>query len=142
MAGCNLLQDILGQDVTVHPLKNIYAFAHLDSTITLLREGLMLINPIRVKQPKDLPAPFDSWDHILCPEPVISYDKKFNFCSPWVFNMNLISVNEQLVIVEETQSELRKILQQYGIESLGMPGRHMANLGGGPHCTSLDLIRD
>ena len=142
MAGCNLLQDILGQDVTVHPLKNIYAFAHLDSTITLLREGLMLINPIRVKQPKDLPAPFDSWDHILCPEPVISYDKKFNFCSPWVFNMNLISVNEQLVIVEETQSELRKLLQQYGIESLGMPGRHMANLGGGPHCTSLDLIRD
>jgi arginine deiminase len=101
-----------------------------------------LFNPIRVKQPKDLPAPFDSWDHIACPEPVISYDKKFNFCSPWVFNMNLISVNEKLVIVEETQSELRKLLQHHGIESLGMPGRHMANLGGGPHCTSLDLIRD
>ena len=28
-----------------------------------------------------------------------------------------------------------------GIESIGVPGRHMTTLGGGPHCTTLDLDR-
>lgn len=142
MAGCNLLQELLGPQIKVHPLVDVYAFQHLDSTITLLREGLLMINPLRVKEPKDLPMPFNTWDYIVCPDPVLSYPAQYDFCSPWVYNMNLISVNENLVILEETQTELRKLLHQHGIESLGMPGRHMTTLGGGPHCCTLDLVRD
>jgi N-dimethylarginine dimethylaminohydrolase len=56
--------------------------------------------------------------------------------------MNLISINERLVIVEENQHQLRKLLNVIGIESLTMPGRQMIQMGGGPHCCSLDLDRD
>jgi glycine amidinotransferase/scyllo-inosamine-4-phosphate amidinotransferase 1 len=141
MAGCNLLQEILGSDVKVHPLHDVYSFAHIDSTITFLREGLMMINPIRVTDPHTLPEPFNKWDIIKCPDPVIPNVGPYQFCSPWVYNMNLISINERLVVLEEHQTELRKLLSIAGIESIGVPGRHMTTLGGGPHCTTLDLDR-
>ena len=140
-AGAELLQEILGSEIKVHTLDNLYAFSHLDSTITLLREGLMLINPDRVKDKNDLPKPFSDWDVIQCPKPNIEHMTQYPFCSPWVLNMNLISINESLVFIEENQEDLRKLLSICGIESVPVPGRHMINLGGGLHCTTLDIDR-
>ena len=55
--------------------------------------------------------------------------------------VNLLSVNEKLVIVDENQTELIKTLLRYGIESIPMPMRHQRTLGGGFHCVTLDLKR-
>ena len=55
--------------------------------------------------------------------------------------MNLLSINEELVIVDENQTELIKTLLRYGIESIPMPMRHARTLGGGFHCVTLDLKR-
>ena len=55
--------------------------------------------------------------------------------------MNLLSINEDLVIVDENQTELIKTLLRYGIESIPMPMRHARTLGGGFHCVTLDLKR-
>ena len=101
-----------------------------------------MINPSRVKDIHDLPHPFNTWDVIHCPEPEGYTQPAYAYCSPWVLNMNLISVNERLVIVEENQHQLRKLLSVQGIESLVMPGRQMIKMGGGPHCCSLDIDRD
>lgn len=114
---------------------------HIDSTVAFLREGLMLLNPSRIKDVNVLPEPFRSWDYIMCPEPVdIGYHSHYNNASVWI-NMNMLSVNPNLAVLEEHQVPLAKELAKYGIESAMLPIRHQRTLGGGFHCVTLDLER-
>ena len=55
--------------------------------------------------------------------------------------MNLLSVNPDLVIIEQHQHNLRTVLEARGIECAMLPGRHQITLGGGFHCVTLDLER-
>jgi N-dimethylarginine dimethylaminohydrolase len=114
---------------------------HLDSTICLLREGLMLLNPARIKSIDQLPKPLQSWDYIWCPEPVdIGHYPGYCNASTWI-NMNLFSVNPNLVALEENQDNLRKELAKYKIDCAMLPMRHQRTLGGGFHCVTLDIVR-
>ena len=107
-----------------------------------LREGLLLANPDRIKSKNDLPAPFNKWDIIFCPEPVdIGHYPKWCNASKWI-NMNLFSVNTKLVALEEHQEPLRVVLEQHGFECAMLPMRHQRTLGGGFHCVTLDVKRD
>lgn len=140
--GANLLREILGNDVRVHLLENVYSYIHIDSTVAFLREGLMLLNPERIKNKQVLPKPFCIWDAIWCPEPVdIGYYGNYNNASKWI-NMNLFSINPHLVVLEQNQHSLRKELEKYGIECAMLPMRHQRTLGGGFHCVTLDLERE
>ena len=140
-AGAHLLQELLGNDVKVHTLEGVYSYMHIDSTIAFLREGLMLLNPARIKDINVLPKPFRSWDYIWCPEPVdIGHYPGICNASEWI-NMNLFSVNPDLVVLEENQHPLRQALEQHGIECAMLPMRHQRTLGGGFHCVTLDLER-
>lgn len=140
--GVHLLQELLGKEVKVHALEGVYSYIHIDSTIAFLREGLMLLNPERIKNKNVLPKPFCDWDVIWCPEPVdIGYYMNYNNASKWI-NMNLFSINENLVVLEENQNNLRKELEKYDIECAMLPMRHQRTLGGGFHCVTLDLERE
>ena len=139
--GAIYLQELLGDEYRVHTLKNVYSYIHIDSTVTFLREGLLLLNPSRIPDKNILPYPFNTWDAIYCPEPIdIGYDT-YNNSSIWI-NMNLLSVNEKLVILEQNQTNLSDELKKYGIESLMLPMRHARTLGGCFHCVTLDLWRE
>jgi len=138
----NILNE--GSDVQykVHYLENVYSYVHIDTTIAFLREGLLLANPSRIKSRDVLPEPFDKWDIIWCPEPIdIGYYPGYNNASEWV-NMNLFSVNPNLVALEEHQHPTRKVLEKSGIECAMLPMRHQRTLSGGFHCVTLDLERD
>lgn len=138
--GAEYLEKLL--DVKVHLLENVYSYMHIDSTIAFLREGLMLINPSRIRDVSILPYPFNTWDYIMCPEPVdIGHYPGYCNASKWI-NMNLFSINSKLVALEEHQVELAKILKKYNIETELLPMRHQRTLGGGFHCVTLDLIRE
>jgi glycine amidinotransferase len=144
-AGAKKLHDLLddGQrkKTTLHLLENVYSYVHIDTTIAFLREGLLLANPSRIKSRDVLPGPFKRWDIIWCPEPVdIGYYPGYNNASEWV-NMNLFSINPNLVALEENQHPTRKVLEQYGIECAMLPARHQRTLSGGFHCVTLDLER-
>lgn len=140
-AGARLLQEILGDTAKVHLLEGVYSYMHIDSTVAFLREGLMLLNPARIKDVSVLPEPFRSWDYIMCPEPVdIGHHPGLCNASPWI-NMNLFSVSPDLVVLEENQQPLRAELEKYGIQSEMLPMRHQRTLGGGFHCVTLDLER-
>ena len=146
-AGAKMLEEWVNSlaesnNIHVHTLENVYSYIHIDSTVAFLREGLMLLNPSRIKSKDQLPAPFCNWDAIFCPEPVdIGYYKNYCNASKWI-NMNLFSVNKELVCIEENQINLAKELKKYGIESELLPMRHQRTLGGGFHCVTLDLDRD
>jgi N-dimethylarginine dimethylaminohydrolase len=138
--GAQYLQELLG--VKVHTLENVYSYIHIDSTIAFLREGLMLLNSSRIKDVSVLPEPFRSWDCIMCPEPVdIGHYPGYCNASTWI-NVNLLSVNPNLVILEEHQHNLRIELEKKNIECAMLPMRHARTLGGCFHCVTLDLRRE
>jgi N-dimethylarginine dimethylaminohydrolase len=142
VAGANLLQEMLGDRAKVHLLQDVYSYMHIDTTIAFLREGLMLLNPERIKSVDVLPEPFRNWDVIWCPEPVdIGYYPGYNHASEWV-NMNLFSVNPNLVALEEHQEPTKKELEKHGIECKMLPMRHGRTLSGIFHCVTLDLLRE
>jgi len=142
IAGANLLQEMLGDRAKVHLLQGVYSYMHIDTTIAFLREGLMLLNPERIKDVNVLPEPFRNWDVIWCPEAVdIGYYSGYNHASVWS-NMNLFSVNPNLVVLEEHQEPTRKELEKHGIECAMLPMRHGRTLSGFFHCVTLDLERD
>jgi scyllo-inosamine-4-phosphate amidinotransferase 1 len=141
-AGARYLQELLGDEVTVCVLRDAYSYSHIDSTIAFLREGLLLANPSRIKDRDMLPYPFNTWDIIWCPEPeYIDYYKPFNNASIWQ-NMNLFSISEDLVVIEEKQHNLAVELKKYHIESAMLPIRHCRTLAGAFHCVTLDIERD
>ena len=140
--GSALLQGALGNKAKVHKLENVYSYMHLDSTVAFLKEGLLLANPSRIKSKDQLPGPFKKWDVIWCPEPVdIGHYPRHCNSSTWI-NMNLLSVNTQLVALEEHQEPTRKELEKHGIECAMLPMRHARTLGGTFHCVTLDLERE
>lgn len=139
--GAELLQSLVGPEVKVHLLQGVYSYVHIDSTIAFLREGLVMVNPSRVKSKDVLPEPFRSWDVIFAPEPYdTGYYPGYNNASPWG-NLNLISINPNLVVLEEHQHETRKELEKYNIESVMLPWRHGRTLAGFFHCVTLDIER-
>ena len=139
--GAQKLQEMFPSS-RVHILEGIYSYMHIDSTVAFLREGLMLLNPSRITSVDQMPEYFRDWDVIWCPEPVdIGFTKGYNHASPWI-SMNLLSLSENLVVLEEHQDPLRKELEKHGIESAMLPLRHARSMGGCFHCATLDITRD
>ena len=139
--GAQWLQRAVGPRYRVHFLQGIYSYMHLDSTISLLRPGVALLNPARLNE-GNLPSFFDNWKILWCPEPVdIGYYPPYEHASVWV-GMNLLMLNEQTAIVERSQAPLIRLLETSGFTVIPVPLRHARTLGGAVHCVTLDLHRD
>jgi glycine amidinotransferase/scyllo-inosamine-4-phosphate amidinotransferase 1 len=140
LKGAKWLQNFLGKDYRVHTIENVYSYIHIDSTIALLREGLCLLNPERVNE-NNIPDFLKSWDKIWCPPMVdIGYHKTIR-ASVWI-GVNLLSIDENTVIVDNRQIDLIKELKKYNIDTLDCKIRHSRTLGGSFHCVTTELSRD
>jgi len=140
--GARWLQSVLGDKYKVHICKNLYSYAHLDSTIIPLREGLVLYNASRVTEDNE-PELFKSWDKIWIDE---CYSNQALMNLPWGasewIGLNLLSINPNLVIVDRKQKQLIEKLKKHDIEIFPLELRHDRLLAGGFHCVTLDLKRD
>jgi N-dimethylarginine dimethylaminohydrolase len=138
--GARWLQDTLGKDYTVHVLDDIYSGVHIDSTISPVREGLVVINKDRVKK---VPEVFAKWDIIwmgkedLVHQPFIEYPYASNY-----IGLNFLAVNPENVICDPKQTVLIDNLHKYNIKVTGVDLRHSRTLGGGHHCVTLDTWRE
>jgi glycine amidinotransferase/scyllo-inosamine-4-phosphate amidinotransferase 1 len=140
LKGSKWLQNFLGEKYRVHNIENVYSYIHIDSTIALLREGLCLLNPERVNE-NNIPDFLKSWDKIWCPPMVdIGYHKTIR-ASVWI-GVNLLSVDENTVIVDNRQIDLIKELKKHNIDTLDCKIRHSRTLGGSFHCVTTELLRD
>jgi glycine amidinotransferase/scyllo-inosamine-4-phosphate amidinotransferase 1 len=140
-AGADWLQAHLGSGYRVHPVRGVYAFVHVDSTIVPLRPGLVLLNPERVRE-DNLPAVLRRWDKLWAPEPnPTQFDPARAPASKWIA-LNCLSLSPDVVAVEKSQTNLMRALERHGIEPFPVQLRHMRTLSGGPHCVTLDLVRD
>jgi len=113
--GAELLQSYYPNS-TVHTIEGVYSYIH--------------IKPLR------------NWDVIWAPEPVdIGHYPGYCNASTWV-SINLLSVNPNLVVLEEHQHNLRTELEKHNIECAMLPMRHARTLGGCFHCVTVDLERE
>ena len=136
--GAKWLQSIF-PEYKVHIERDAYSGAHFDSTVVPIREGLVLFNGHRVS-PDKYPKIFEKWDKIFFKDFSGSQSESSGISSDAI-GMNLLSVTNDLVIIDENQTELMKTLLRYDIESIPMSMRHQRTLGGGFHCVTLDLKR-
>jgi len=142
--GGQWLQTILGDDFRVHFLKDVYYGSHIDSTFVALRPGLMLCNPARINN-DTLPEILKQWEVIYSPpmESTQRYDADYlskSIGSEWI-DMNLFSINPNLVVVDQDQTALIKLLEKQGLDVIRLKLRHSKMLGGGYHCITLDIRR-
>ena len=142
--GGQWLQTILDDDFRVHFLKEVYYGSHIDSTFVALRPGLILCNPARINE-QTLPEFLKQWEVIYSPpmESTDRFDADYlskSIGSKWI-DMNLFSINPDLVVVDRDQTALIKLLEKQGIDVIPLKLRHSKMLGGGFHCITLDTRR-
>jgi glycine amidinotransferase/scyllo-inosamine-4-phosphate amidinotransferase 1 len=110
-------------DFTIHPLRGAYDLTHIDSTISILRPGLVLLNPARVNE-ANMPDALRRWDVLWCPPMADApVSTRHPLSSPWI-GMNLLMVDPGLAIVDADQQELIAALERRGICVLPLVLRH------------------
>ena len=120
---------------------NFYAGVHIDSTITPLREGLVMLNASRVSE-DNCPRAFKDWEKIYVTEDqiVVQDFYQYPYASKWIA-MNMLALDPETVIIDAAQTQLITILKSRGIDSIPLTLSHSRTLGGGFHCVTLDLRR-
>ena len=153
MKGAKWLQSVLGNEYKVHVTDSLYRASHLDSTVLCLRPGLVLLNSKRAN-PKNLPDIFSNWDKIWFDDvaPTTESELKFQseirdqiakelsdlgfktnlgyMSSPWV-GMNLLSLDQNTVLVDERQAKMISLLESYKLNVITVNLRHMYTQGEG-----------
>ena len=140
LLGARWLQNILGSKYKVHILDDVYAHAHIDSTISILRDGLVVLNASRVNE-INCPALFKKWDKIYVDDVVAQGFHQYPYASKWIA-LNVLSLDESTVIVDKHQKKLIRTLEENSITVVPLELRHSRTLGGGFHCVTLDLLRE
>lgn len=136
--GIEWLRRHLGSGYRVHVLDVDDAHPmHIDATFVPLAPGKVLINPDRIKR---LPPMFKGWDIIPAPRPEVPADTTLYFSSSWVA-MNLLSLDEERVLVEKNEQGLARLLREHGFKPILCPFTHFYAFGGSFHCATLDVRR-
>ena len=138
-AGAEWLQQQVGTDFEVIVWEDVYAFAHIDSTIASLNKDTILLNGDRVTT--DTIPDFLQGHRKIWVNDIVSREfHQFPFASKWI-GLNILSINPETVIVDSIQTKLIEQLEQEGFRVIATPMRHSRTLGGGFHCATLDLER-
>jgi len=139
--GAKWLQSVLGEKFTVNIIDDIYAYVHLDTSIMPLCPGKVLLNPDRVN-PNNLPKYFKNWHKIYAEAPKeTEFLDHYAPASPWI-GMNILSIDPSTVVVEKRQVKLIKQLEKEQFTVIPVSLRHCRTLSGGPHCVTLDTVRN
>ena len=123
----------------------VYQFAdnHIDSIVLPLKPGTLLL---RNSQFLDkLPKPLQKWDIIYPPEPTENifpqYEEDDLILTTKYIDLNVLSIDEETVIVNSLFPELIKTLEQHKFTVIPVQHRHRRIFGGGFHCFTLDTVR-
>lgn len=136
------LQMHLGDTFRLH---KVYRFtdSHIDSIILPLKPGKLLLRAPEFRD--QLPEPLKKWDVIYPPEPTENmfpqYEESEMLLTSRFIDSNVLSVDEDKVIVNSLFPELAKVLEANGFTPIMVQHRHRRIFGGGFHCFTLDTVR-
>ncbi|MBA8827783.1 glycine amidinotransferase [Saccharopolyspora lacisalsi] len=128
---------------TIHRMHRL-TDSHIDSVVLPLRPGTLLI---RSRQFLDyLPVALQKWDVIEAPEPKVQnfpqYDEDDVILTSPFIDLNVLSIDEHTVMINDSCPELGRVLEQHGFDVVPVRHRHRRLFGGGLHCFTLDTVRD
>lgn len=138
-AGAKWLQNVVGSEYEVVVWDNVYNFAHIDSTVSVINHNTVMLNADRVSG-EILPKFLKPFNKIWVHDCEASKFHKFPYASKWI-GMNTLTINPETVFVDSVQKNLIKQLRDYGLNVIDIELRHSRTLGGGFHCMTCDLER-
>ena len=125
---------------------------HLDGNILPLCPGKFLVNESSLEKPiiEYLPDKFKKWDIIKTDNNYKHNLKNYNeyntpfvqLCSYRGMDMNILSIDEKNVLVNEDAVYVQEALYQNGFNIIPVRLRHCELFGGGIHCSTLDMERE
>jgi glycine amidinotransferase len=117
---------------------------HVDATWVPLRPGLVLHNSDRPAE-SDLEqfCKVNDWEIVQAAQPAHDRASMPPLCiySPWL-SMNILSLDERTICVEERETAQMEQLTQLGFEVIPVPFWHVYPFGGGLNCATMDVHRD
>ncbi|GAB3502085.1 glycine amidinotransferase [Amycolatopsis cihanbeyliensis] len=138
--GSRWLTRHLGPEYKVHEV--CVGDNHIDGKILPLRPGTLL-----VKEGVDLnslPEKLQRWKIIRYEwfdKPVESEQDGVPFLASQSIGINVLSLDEERVVVQDIQLPLMRSLEKAGFTPIPCQWRHGRSLGGGFHCMTLDIRR-
>lgn len=120
-------------------LCNFYSGVHIDSTITVLCEGTVILNGSRVNH-VNCPRVFDGWRKIYINDVIAQDFYQYPYASKWIA-LNMLAIDPQTVIVDAAQKHIITMLENMNFTVIPHTLRHSRTLGGGFHCVTLDTWR-
>lgn len=138
-AGAEWLQKTVGTDFEVVVWEDVYAFAHIDSTIASLNKNTILLNASRVSY-NSLPLFLRHHRKIWINDITSRNFYLFPFASKWI-GLNILSIDPETVVVDCIQTKLIERLKDERFRVIELEMRHSRTMGGGFHCVTLDLER-
>jgi len=139
-SGARWLQNVVGSEFEVVVWEDVYAHAHIDSTLISLAKNKILINGTRVND-DTLPKFMKDYEKIWVNEIEDKPFYKFPYASKWI-GMNILSIDPETVIVDSTYKSLIDKLKGNKFKVIETPMTHSRTLGGGFHCITCDLERE
>ena len=141
--GFEWIKRTFGKDFNVHKMifEDNISPIHIDAEICIPKPGYLIYCPDRPPSKESL-TPFENanWQLLKAPKPVNLPMPKDCTSSPWI-SMNILSLNEQLAIVEEQEKEMIQLLNSIGVDTIAIPFRNVYKFGGSFHCHTLDINR-
>ena len=145
--GIEWIKREFGNQFRIHEtlLENNTTPTHLDAELTILRPGLMMTcpeKPIKDDLLKEIKNEENDWELFEAPEPVNHKMVDGCYSSKWL-SMNVLSIDENTVIVEKKEKPLIDLLENtYGFQVIPVDFFDAYMFGGGFHCQTLDICRD
>lgn len=138
--GAQWLARHLGGEFDVHVVA--VTDNHIDAALMPLRPGVMVARTdVDITQ---LPPAMQRWDVIRYER----FDKTFEVVEDGVarqaaqsVGLNVLSLDEERVVVQDIQAGLIRDLEKAGFTPIPVRWRHGRVLGGGIHCSTLDVRR-
>lgn len=122
---------------------------HIDGALICLSPGTFLVNPHYRNIKEKLPKKFANWNYIYpddlrIPPRVVPgmTDLDLQLASSRGMDINILSLDENTVLVNELAINVSEILDKNGFNVIPVKLRHSEIFGGGIHCSTLDLLRE
>lgn len=141
--GLEWLRRHVGDRYRIHQLESkCRQPMHIDSSFMPMAPGKVLVNPEFIDVDR-LPSMLESWDVLVAPRPNKLdnfWYKLFGMTSKWI-GMNILMLDEERVIVEESQTDMIKAFKDWGFKPIPCSFVDYAFFGGSFHCCTLDVRR-
>ena len=140
-AGIEWIQRHLGEDYRIHRVEfDDYRAIHIDATFVPLAPGKIMVNPDRPI--KELPEVIknSNWELLTPPRSTLPESHPWYHSFRWL-SMNVLSLDEERVIVEASEEPMIKQMKEWGFKPIPVHFRNNYKYGGSFHCATVDVRR-